>query len=72
MVKYRFSLKVKDCNTVFADGFLPGVLVVQEIVFDDANESDVGRPMFQKALMEAMDDFVKQHIQVDIVDSTSL
>lgn len=65
---FKFTLRVKDCKQSFAEGFEPGVLLTQEVVYKTAPEKDT--PMFAATLMRQADDIRDTHIEVTIEEQT--
>jgi len=65
---FVFSLKLKDCDKVFKEGFGPGVLVTQEITFNDKDTRGFDSPMFAMALINQEEDFLKRYIEVIIAE----
>ena len=66
MLEYIYHLKLKECKTVFAKGFAPGVVVTMIATFEDAFEENKNDPMFLKALMDTETNFIKDYIEVII------
>ena len=63
MIAYKMILKVKDCSKVFAEGFDPGVLVIQEVEFKAAEE-DLEKSTFIAELMHQEQEFIERNIEV--------
>ena len=59
---YRPSLKVKDCDTVFAPGFPAGVLVMQDITYTAFSEKDLEKIV--GSLIHARFEFIERNVGV--------
>jgi len=54
MLKYKFSLRIKNTDYVFSEDFPPGVLLVAEVEFPTATEESKRNPVFGRAMMMQM------------------
>ena len=68
-VRFQLSLRIKNCDRVFAKGFAPGVLVVQEAAFAVPDKLDTHHKIrLARALIDQEEDFIERHVKVDIVE----
>jgi hypothetical protein len=62
---FEFSLKLKDCDKVFKEGFPPGVVVIQEIEFDLPDRMrDWDKHQLARTLVDQEHDFIERHVEV--------
>ncbi len=59
---FKFTMRVKDTQTEFAEGMGAGVLLTQEVVYKTAPDEDT--PMFIKALLDQADVILNENIEV--------
>lgn len=62
---YLFSIKIKDCEKVFKEGFDPGVIAVQGATYNLKPGED-SRPMFLMALSDQAEKLLKETVEVVI------
>ncbi len=62
---FKFSVRVRGCDQVFADGMEPGEIMYQEVVYQLTDE-DLKHPMFAKALSDKEAEVIKEAIEVII------
>ena len=62
---FKLSLKVKDTQHVFGEGFEPGVLMTKVIEFELEPEKYKSN-RFAYSLMNMQDDFIEENIEVAI------
>lgn len=58
----RMTLKLKDCDKVFKEGFGPGVLVEQDHVYE--LPEDYNKCCFASQLLGDEDNFIHRNIEV--------
>ena len=58
---FKLSMKVKDTEHVFKEGFKPGILMTQKFTFDDFGMSDIKMTM---SITGLMDDFLENNIEI--------
>ncbi|GBG14841.1 uncharacterized protein NMK_2442 [Novimethylophilus kurashikiensis] len=62
-VAVEMELVIKDCKTVFAEGFIPGGFAKQIVTFK-VRERDVDSPVFRMSVLDAGAAFMKENVDV--------
>ncbi len=60
---FKMSVRIKGTDKVFADGFEPGIIATQEVVYD-LEPSVYERPMFLVSLMDKQEEMLKENVEV--------
>ena len=62
---FKMSVRILNAKQRFGDDFEPGVIATQEMTYT-ATKEEFSSPMFIKALVEAQEEFMKEHVQVSV------
>jgi hypothetical protein len=60
-MKFKLELKIKGVDKVFKEGMNPGVFIDQEVDYKSVTELT---PLFIAHLLDADDEFMKEHVEV--------
>ena len=59
---FKFTLRIKGCEKMFAEDMGPGVLLTQEVVYKTAPKK--ASMMFVKALLDQADEILRDNVEV--------
>lgn len=67
--RFRFTLYVKDTDTVFAEGIPPGVLVIEDVTFDTGDTKGSFKNVWlAESVRRYLNDMVDKYIGVRVED----
>ena len=59
----RMAVRIKNCDKIFDEGFRPGEIAMQELIFDEDPET-YRSTMFHVSLLNREEQFLKDNVEV--------